>query len=105
MNSLIQITTTSDNREELEKIATHLIENKLAACCQISGPVASDYIWQGKLESSVEWTCTIKTLKRHYLDVETAIREMHHYEQPEIIAVAIIMASEGYEKWIVSSLT
>ncbi len=105
MNSLIQITTTNDDPAELENISTHLIEHKLAACCQISGPISSHYIWDGKLESNEEWSCTIKTLKRHYLDVEAVIRKLHHYEEPEIIATAVLMASEKYEKWMINSLT
>ena len=100
MNSIIQISTTSDDRDELNSIASNLIENRLAACCQISGPVSSLYTWQGKTESTAEWVCNIKTTRQQYANVEEAITRLHHYEQPEIIAVEIIAASKGYQKWV-----
>ncbi len=100
MNALIIVTTTSDDQAELQKIANHLVEQNLAACCQISGPITSVYRWEEEIESSQEWTCTIKTLERFYIDVEQAIRKFHHYDTPQITAVKTIMASESYEKWV-----
>ena len=100
MNSIIQISTTSDDRDELNSIASKLIESRLAACCQISGPVSSLYSWEGKTESANEWICNIKTTKQQYANVEAMIAQLHHYEQPEIIAVDIVAASSGYQKWI-----
>ena len=64
---LLVIATTNDDRDELDRIAKTLIERKLAACCQISGPLTSHYCWEGKLESSMEFTCTIKTTQAHLL--------------------------------------
>ena len=104
MENLIMITTTSDDREELEKIAAILIQQRLAACCQISGPITSVYSWNGKLEKSDEWTCSIKTVKRRYSEVADAIRQNHHYEEPQVIALDICSASEGYRNWVVDSV-
>ena len=100
MDPLILIMTTSDSRDELEKIATHLVEEKLAACCQISGPINSIYSWQNKTESVTEWVCSIKTDRQLFSGVEKAITDLHHYELPEIIAVEICDASEGYQSWV-----
>ena len=100
LNSIIQISTTSDDLDELNAIASNLIESRLAACCQVSGPVTSLYTWEGKTESAKEWTCTIKTTKQQYAKVEAMISQQHHYDQPEIIAVEIVAASTGYQKWI-----
>ena len=100
MNSIIQISTTSDDLDELNAIASNLIENRFAACCQISGPVSSLYSWQGKTESASEWVCNIKTTRQQYANVEETIARLHHYEQPEIIAVEIVAGSDGYRKWI-----
>lgn len=105
MDDMILITTTSDNREELEKIAALLIEQKLAACCQISGPIASWYTWNDKLESTNEWVCSIKTLKRQFTDVKIAIARLHHYDEPQIVAVDICCASDGYKNWVRNSMS
>ena len=100
MDNLIQVTTTSDDREELEKIAAHLVERKLAACCQVSGPMTSWYSWNDQLQSTQEWTCSIKTLKSRFADVAFAISNLHHYDEPQIVAVDICSTSEGFENWV-----
>jgi periplasmic divalent cation tolerance protein len=100
MDNLILITTTSNDREELEKIAAHLVERKLGACCQISGPISSWYRWNGKLESTQEWVCSIKTLKSRFPEAEIAISTLHHFDEPQIVAIDICAASEGYENWV-----
>ena len=100
MDSLIQITTTSDDRAELERIASQLVEQRLAACCQISGPITSLYTWNGQLESANEWNCVIKTVKRCYSEVEDLITRLHHYDEPQIIALDICLASDGYQNWV-----
>ncbi len=104
MDNLILITTTSDNREELECIAAHLVERNLAACCQISGPISSWYRWHEKTESTLEWVCSIKTIQRRFSDVEIAISKLHHYDVPQIVAVEICNSSKGYETWVQESV-
>ena len=103
-NPIIQISTTSDQKEELEKIAKELLAKKLAACCQISGPITSHYYLEGKLETTSEWICSIKTESVLFSEVESAIKELHHYDEPEIIAVDVVDASEGYQTWVIESV-
>jgi periplasmic divalent cation tolerance protein len=100
MKSYIQVTTTTETKEQAEKIAHHLIEAKLAACVQITGPITSIYRWKGKVESAQEWLCLIKTRDDLYNKVEAAIKSLHPYETPEIIAVPIIKGSKEYLNWI-----
>jgi periplasmic divalent cation tolerance protein len=104
MKSFIQVTTTTESREQAKKIADHLVEQKLAACVQILGPIESTYRWKGKIETSPEWLCLIKTQEDFYDDVESAIKEMHSYETPEIIAVPIIKGSKEYLQWLDSEI-
>ena len=100
MHKLIIVTTTSDDAEELETIASELIQRNLAACCQISGPIKSVYRWEGKVESSQEWTCAIKTLECKYPEVEQVILKLHHYDTPQIVAVEATLVSESYQQWV-----
>ena len=103
--SLIIVTTTSDRRDTLDNIAANLIEQKLAACVQIGGPITSHYCWDGKVEQAQEWTCAIKTLEDFYESVESRIKQLHHYDEPQIIATPIVQASQGYADWLVKSMT
>ncbi|MEE9910762.1 MAG: divalent-cation tolerance protein CutA [Deltaproteobacteria bacterium] len=98
--SFIQVMTTTETREQAQAIARHLIEKKLAACVQITGVIESMYLWRGKLEYSREYLCLIKTREDLFDEVETAIKNLHAYETPEIIAVPIVKGSKEYLTWL-----
>ena len=97
---LIKISTTSDKRETLERIARELVGNNLAACAQISGPIESIYRWNSKIESTDEWLLTAKTVETRFADVDAVIQTAHHYDVPQVVAEAIAFASDSYAKWV-----
>jgi periplasmic divalent cation tolerance protein len=100
----LQLLTAASSEEEAAAIAAALVERRLAACVQISGPTTSIYRWQGEIENAREWHCVAKTAASHWDAAETAIRELHSYEEPEIIATPIVAGSAGYLRWIDDSL-
>lgn len=100
MANFIQIATTTATRDEAEQIARMLVDARLAACAQVTGPVKSVYHWQGRVEDGEEWACTIKTRDNLFAKVETAIREVHSYQCPEIIATPMVAISEDYQAWL-----
>ena len=101
----IVVITTSDRLETLEQIARDSVAQKLAACCQILGPITSHYVWQGKPEASTEWQCQIKTTIDVYERLETLVKELHHYDEPEIIYFRIDGGSESYLNWLSESVS
>lgn len=100
MKSFIQASTTMGNKEDAQKIAQYLVKQKLAACVQITGPIESTYRWKSKVETASEWLCLIKTRNNLFDKVEEAIKKLHPYEIPEIIALPIIEGSKEYLKWL-----
>lgn len=100
MNAFLQISTTAATREDAERIAAALVERRHAACVQVVGPATSVYRWQGAVERCEEWLCLIKTTAAAYGAVEAAIRELHPYECPEMIATPIERGSAPYLAWI-----
>jgi periplasmic divalent cation tolerance protein len=100
MADFLQVLTAAPSREEAELLAAALVERRLAGCVQIVGPVRSIYRWQGAVERADEWLCLIKTTRAAYAAVEAAIRELHSYECPEIIATPIDAGSEPYLRWL-----
>ena len=100
----IQVQFTIDNKNIAEELAKTLIEEKLAACVQIIGPVSSIYRWQGKIEQSNEFLCLVKTKKSLYSKLEQRIKALHPYEVPEIISVDIVGIELKYSNWIRDSL-
>ncbi len=104
MSEAIQIATTTESQEAATRIASTLVQQRLAACVQISGPITSCYRWQGNLETSEEWLCTIKTTAALFRPVEQAIRELHSYDEPEIVATPIVAASQSYLTWLMEQV-
>lgn len=105
MAEYVQVLTTAGSEEEAERIAATLVEQRLAACVQVVGPIASHYRWQGKLEREREWQCLAKTEAALYGRAEDAIRAVHSYEEPEILAVPVLAGSRGYLDWISESVS
>ena len=104
MESFLQVTTTTETRQQAHVIAQYLVEAKLAACVQITGPITSIYRWNDKVENTQEWLCLIKTREDFYDKVEAAIKSQHPYETPEIIAVPIVKGSKEYLNWLENEL-
>ncbi|HOQ42664.1 MAG TPA: divalent-cation tolerance protein CutA [Smithellaceae bacterium] len=96
----IQVMMTTETEEQAQQIAKHLVEEKLAACVQICGPMESIYRWKGKIEMAPEFLCLVKTREDLFPQVEAAIKKLHSYETPEIIAVPIVRGSTEYMTWL-----
>jgi periplasmic divalent cation tolerance protein len=94
------ILSTAGSEDEARKVAQHLMEHQLAACVNILPGMESIYRWQGKVESAREWLLLIKTTAEKFPAVRDAIRQVHSYELPECIAIAIEDGSEQYLQWI-----
>ena len=96
------VLTNLPDATSAQTLATHLIEQRLAACVNILSPCRSIYRWQGKIEDAAEVPLLIKTTTARYAALETAIRTHHAYDLPEIIAIPIERGLSGYLAWVVS---
>lgn len=105
MTDLIVIQTTAGSAEEAQRISHSLLEQNLAACVQVTGPVESRYWWDGTIETATEWICAAKTHNSRYAEAEAAIRAAHSYDEPEIIATPICRVSDSYGKWVMRNST
>ena len=94
------VTTTVAAVEQAETIAKALIEQRLAACVQISAPITSVYRWEGRVETSSEHKLTAKTTAGAYEQLERIIRQLHPYDTPEILAVPIVAGHTPYLAWM-----
>ena len=91
--------TTVDKKEDAERLARGLVENGLAACVQIEGPIASIYRWQGKLETAEEFRLLVKFLPALNIAVEQWLVTQHPYETPEWVVVQAEHVAEKYLSW------
>ncbi len=100
MPEVIQVATTTGNREEAQRIAAELVDQHLAACVQIDGPITSFYHWEGKLETSQEWRLTVKSTRDLFDRVAQTILDLHLYDVPEILATSVVAGSDKYLEWV-----
>ena len=100
MPTFVQIVTTTGLREDAQRIGRELVERRLAACVQVAGPISSTYRWCGNIETAEEWQCWAKCLLERFDEIQRAIRALHSYEVPEILAMPILAGSADYLAWL-----
>lgn len=94
----ILLTTIAEDRAA--EIAARLVEERLAACVNICGPMTSTYWWKGRLERERECQLIIKTAAARLGELERRLHELHPYELPECIVVRPEAASTAYSAWV-----
>ena len=99
MTECVVITTSLAARDEAHRIAAALIEERLAACVQVT-PIESHYRWEGRVEQADELLLTIKTSAARAHAVEARIAALHSYALPEILVTPVIGGSKAYFDWI-----
>lgn len=102
-DDLLLLLCTCADEAEGERIAQLLVTQGLAACVQWQ-PIRSIYRWQGQVQSCAEVRLVIKTCASHRLRVEVAIRGVHSYAVPQIVALPISYANSDYADWVRANL-
>ena len=90
----LQVQTTTDSRAEAVELARAAVELRLAACAQVSGPLASTFWWEDSVERAEEWLLTLKLPAAGYQALAEFLTRRHSYDEPEIVALPIIAGSE-----------
>jgi|SRR5277367_6768462 len=99
------VLTTCSSLDEARTIANALVEQRLAACVNIVPQIESVYRWQGKIETATEYLLIIKTTAGAFNPLRDALFELHSYELPECIEIAIEDGSAAYLEWIGESVS
>lgn len=94
------VLTTTDSQHEASRIATELVERRLAACVNVIPQIESIYRWEGKVERANECLLIIKTHASAFEKLRDAIQELHSYDVPECIMLEVADGSVSYLKWI-----
>jgi len=96
----IIIAVTMPNQKIANKIGEHLINARLIACYQDLGKIKSVYFWQNKKTKANEILVLLIALKSNFSRIEKAIKKLHPYEVPQIIAFEASQISKDYASWI-----
>ena len=102
-SSPLLILCTCPDLATAECIAETLVSERLAACANLAPGLTSIYRWQGQIQRDSEVLLLLKTRQAIYPLLEARIRELHPYQNPEIIALPIQAGSAAYLDWIVDS--
>ena len=101
MTNARMVLTTIGSKDGAEKLAQQLVERRMAACVNIVGPIRSVYRWKKeKIEHEEEYLLLIKTTAGHAAGMQAAFQELHPYELPEQVELAIDGGSEAYLAWL-----
>ena len=97
---VLVILVTAINQEEAVRIGEGMVNAKLAACANIIPEIQSIYRWEGKVVKTQEVLLILKSTKPRYRALEKAIKAMHTYETPEIIALPVKEGLDQYIEWV-----
>jgi len=100
MNEVLLVITNLPDRATAERIAETLVTERVAACVNIMAECVSIYRWQGNTEHASEVPLLIKTTRAAYPQLESALRSLHPYEVPEIIALPVRAGLPEYLNWV-----
>lgn len=103
-NTYVIVLVTTSSKKEAEKIAQHLLDERLIACANIIGPVSSLFHWAGKMEKAEEYLIIMKSRKDLFEKLADAVKALHSYEVPEILVLPIVGGSKAYLDWLGSCL-
>ena len=105
MTEKIVVLVTCGSLKEGRRIARALVEARLAACVNVlQSPVESIYRWKGNVDTAKEFLLIVKTSRARFAALETAVKRLHSYDVPEIIALPIQKGSRDYLAWLAESV-
>lgn len=96
---------TGPDRETVAELGRAVVRERLAACVNVLGPVASVYRWEGEVAEASEAMAVIKTTVGRLDRLRERILELHPYDTPEFVALAVTDGSEAYLRWIEDSVS
>ena len=101
----ILVLVTTANKQEAEKIAQNLLNEKLIACANIVSSVTSHFHWSGKIDVAEECLVLMKSRMDLFSTLAKRVSELHSYEVPEVLALPIVDGAQSYLDWINRSVT
>jgi len=98
--AVLAVLTNLPDSDSAFNLARELVHLRLVACANVLSPATSFYRWEGKEEQAPEIPVLMKTTEARYGELETAIRKLHPYSVPEIIAWPVTRGLPAYLDWV-----
>jgi periplasmic divalent cation tolerance protein len=94
------VLVTAASADEAGRIGRTLVDERLAACVNVVGPVRSIYRWQAAVEDAQEWLLVVKARRSDLPALEARVQTLHSYEVPEILALPVYGGGATYLAWL-----
>jgi len=104
MSSFTVVFMTASDKKEATRIVRSLLDERLIACANITGPVSSLFWWEGKIDEASEVLVIMKSRKRVFKRLCDRVKKLHSYEVPEILELSITEGLPSYLEWMGASL-
>jgi periplasmic divalent cation tolerance protein len=100
MDENVVVLITAGSREEAERVASALLESRLAACVNLLPGVTSLFWWEGKIERAEEVLLLVKTRRALIPPLLDQVRAVHSYDVFEAVALPVVAGSPAYLRWL-----
>lgn len=100
MTDRVLIYVTAPNRDEALALGRTLVEERLAACANLLGPITSVYWWEGRVNQDDEVALVLKTRADLVDQLVERARALHSYSCPCVVALPILAGNPGFLEWI-----
>jgi periplasmic divalent cation tolerance protein len=97
---LVVVFVTAPNEGEARRIGRALVDERLAACVNVVGPVRSIYRWDGQVQEEAEHLLVVKARRADVDGLAARVRALHPYEVPEVVALDVVAGSAPYLDWV-----
>ena len=104
MSDIVSVYATFGSEEEAHRIGRLCVEERLAACVNVLGPIHSIYRWQGTIEEAGEVAALFKTSADSAETLIARVAALHSYDVPAAVVWPIAGASESYAEWVVENV-
>lgn len=98
------VLVTGPDRETMAELGRTVVRERLAACANVLGDVASVYRWEGEVREAAEAMAVLKTSSERVDRLRERILELHPYETPEFLALEVAGGAPDYLRWIEESV-
>ena len=99
-SGIVSVYASFSSAEEAARIGRQMVEERLAACVNVLGPVASVYRWQGRIEEAEEVAALFKSTSGCAELLVRRIVELHGHDNPAMTVWPIEHAPPPYVQWV-----
>ena len=101
--TFVVVLVTAGSNEEGRRIGRAMVEERLAACVNVVGPIRSIYRWEGAIEEAEEHLLVMKARTADVPALTARVRALHSYDVPEVVALPLTGGSEAYLAWLAAA--